>query len=84
MATALERRLLALEASAKNRSQPIRWVSWLPSPPDHEIVKAKAGQNEWQRQHQESVQAFKSRVTADLNTQPSTRLVWAFHGQWGH
>ena len=82
MATALERRLLALEASAKSRSQPTRWVSWRPSHPDHQMVRAKAGPLAWQRQHQESIRAFKDRVTADLNTQSGTRVIWAFHGQW--
>ena len=85
MATALERRLLALEATVKSRSQPIRWVSWRPSHPDHQMVSAKAGSLLWQRRHQESVSAFKKRVATDLTTQSSrTRLIWAFHGQWGN
>lgn len=81
MSAALERRLLALESKAGEQMNRFMWVSWQPGGENHEVVSAQTGEDHFQRQEGEPVEAFCKRVEQIARHQRGLTLIWCNHGE---
>lgn len=81
MSAALERRLLALESKASEQMHRFTWMSWQPDCESHEIVSAQTGDDHFQRQQGETVDAFRKRVERTAGQQSGQTLIWCDHGE---